>query len=213
MNTQVNQNAKPASPVATEVKLKTLAELEKEYTAAKDELEKNDFADEFVKKVKSAKAAIDKFNQDKQANIANIKNTINGFGFTLTDIFSPKELNKAGYFESSNATATVAGNAPATTTEPKYVYPSDSNKKILEKKSNGTAGSRDWSLNEGRIFEMYKGKGKKVFGPSIPTTMKTFKSEKDVLALATEYGKQFFATEQGKKELAEILKVVKEATA
>lgn len=197
-NTQANQKPKAKSLADLELALKNAL-------AKADEGNYSNKAD--IDALALAKKEVNDFHTNKQINIKSIKETISSYGFVLTDIYSAKELKSAGYIpETTNSESNGAGSGEPANTQA-YAYPSDKNEVILLKPSTGQVGSREWSLKEGRIYEPLKGKGKKPFGQAIPKALTDAKTEQGILALATEYGKQYFATEKGKKELAEIVKV------
>ncbi|SDK24122.1 hypothetical protein SAMN05192566_0771 [Methylophilus rhizosphaerae] len=187
--------------------IKTLAELVADLSAAESKFKNGGYKDEDYKELKTIHASIQKFEQEKQANIQAIVTKINSYGFTLTDIFTIPQIKKAGFIKDPNSTESNGSGSGESANTEAYAYPSDKNQDILLKPATGQVGSREWTLKEGRIYEPLKGKGKKPFGQAIPKALTDAKTEQGILALATPYGKQYFATEKGKKELAEIVKV------
>lgn len=157
------------------------------------------YAPEDLTNLTKIDASIKEIYASRKEDINKIKQLISNLDIPLTEIFTRAQLEKA--LEDKQATSST------TTSSSDHVYPSDKNQVILLKPATGKAGGREWSLKEGRIYEPLKGKGNKPFGQAIPKALTDAKTEQGILALATPYGKQYFATEKGKKELAEIVKV------
>lgn len=189
---------------------KSLATLISEYENAKANLEAKDYSNEAVQAVKTAKAAVDKFHTDKKNNVDNIRKTIDSFGFTLTDIYTDKEITKAGY----NKAPVDAGNANGADSSKNEERPSKSNFVLIHIKGAGV-GDPGYKLKKGRIYEPASKTNKKPF-TKLPEQLEAIAGSLDTLKAKVAdnaEAKAYIATEEGKKELQAIVDFAKELKA
>lgn len=100
-----------------------------------------------------------------------------------------------------------ASRSQKTTTRTTTERPSKSAATLLKIET----GSRPKIYNQGRIFEDAKGqvRGENVKPwVTLPGVFEGLKTEQEVLSVATDEGKKYFSTTEGKEELKEIIKVL-----
>lgn len=161
---------------------------------------------------------LSKFNEGREALIKDVQKTIEDNKFTVLEIFGTarklgKLLTEQGVkpesvFPPKTATGTTSedGKAkPATTVE----RPSNTNEILINHKGHG----KPFIYRRGRVFEDVKGLPttdlKKVYGQSLGKFFATHKTPTAIKDAATEAGKAYFATEEGKKELAKLVDLAK----
>ncbi|MBY4717480.1 MULTISPECIES: hypothetical protein [Burkholderiaceae] len=141
----------------------------------------------------------------------NLAETLRTEGFTITQLFSREEISDAAHMLGLVATA---GKKTATTRAPAAVRPSDANEVLLTKAPASGKG-RAFAYKQGRVFEHANDAVKTpwvVQPKQFPQTLiDNGQSEAALLKIATDAGKAYFATEEGKKELALLVEVSKAA--
>lgn len=150
--------------------------------------------------------------KERTAKLEEFKTKVKTLKYTIDELFTVEEI-KAIAIELN----IVADNASKskTRTPRKSWRASDNNEVVLTYKSTSGRG-RAFTYRKGRIFEGAQEGEITASNPVYPksTFPKSFiefgGSEKDLLSIATEEGKKYFATPEGKKELAEILRVIAE---
>lgn len=142
---------------------------------------------------------------------SDLAETLRAEGVTITELFSREEISDAAHMLGLVATA---GKKTATTRAPAAVRPSDANE-ILLTKAPASGKGRAFAYKQGRVFEHANDAVKTpwvVQPKQFPQTLiDNGQSEAALLKIATEAGKAFFATEEGKKELALLVEVSKDA--
>ncbi|WP_175888065.1 hypothetical protein [Burkholderia contaminans] len=142
---------------------------------------------------------------------AALAETLRAEGVTITELFSREEISDAAHMLGLVATA---GKKTATTRAAAAVRPSDANEILLTKAPEGGKG-RSFEYRQGRVFEHASETVKtpwvvqpKAFPKSL---LENGQTEAALLKIATETGKTYFATEEGKAELAKLVEVAKDA--
>ena len=158
---------------------------------------------------------LSKFNEGREALIKDVQKTIEDNKFTVLEIFGTarklgKLLTEQGV-KPENLWPAVKpsgedGEAkPATTVE----RPSNANEVLINHKGHG----KPFIYKRGRVFEDVKGQPttdlKKVYGQSLGKFFATHKTAAAIKEASTEAGKAYFATEEGKKELAKLVDLAK----
>lgn len=141
----------------------------------------------------------------------NLAETLRTEGFTITQLFSREEISDAAHMLGLVA---KAGKKAGATRAPAAVRPSDANEVLLTKAPASGKG-RAFAYKQGRVFEHANDAVKTpwvVQPKQFPQTLiDNGQSEAALLKIATDAGKAYFATEEGKKELALLVEVSKAA--
>ncbi|MGU4699055.1 hypothetical protein K6L09_20530 [Burkholderia cepacia] len=143
---------------------------------------------------------------------SDLAETLRSEGVTITELFSREEISDAAHM--LGLVATAAGKKTAGTRAPAAARPSDANEVLLTKAPASGKG-RAFQYRQGRVFEHANDAVKTpwvVQPKQFPQTLiDNGQSEAALLKIATEAGKAYFATEEGKKELALLVEVSKDA--
>lgn len=202
----------------TQPQIKTLAELVADLSAAEGKFKNGGYKDEDFKSLKLIQASIQKFEEEKQANVKSIVEKINSYGFTLTDIYSVADIKKAGFVK-----ADVSGNP-----EPEKVRkergpitkkPSDSDISLFVIKLPKGGRGRGFEYKKGRIYENASNTAKKPEAPYATVSKlltEKVKSKEDLLKIINPDNKEkataYLNTPEGKKEVNAIIAFIKDNT-
>lgn len=172
-------------------------------------------ADE-LKELGTLQGQLSKLNEGREALIKDVQKTIEDNKFTVLEVFGTarklgKLLTEQGVkpenlWPAMKPTGEDGEAKPATTTVER---PSNSNEVLINHKGHG----KPFIYKRGRVFEDVKGQPttdlKKVYGQSLGKFFATHKTAAAINAAATEAGKAYFATEEGKKELQALVDLAK----
>lgn len=173
-------------------------------------------ADE-LKELGTLQSQLSKLNEGREALIKDVQKSIDDNKITLLELFgTARKLGKLlveqgvkpeSVFPPTKATGETGedGEAkPATTTVER---PSNNNEEVINHKGHG----KPFIYKRGRVFEDVKGQPttdlKKVYGQSLGKFFATHKTAAAIKEAATEAGKTYFATPEGKKELDKLVEL------
>lgn len=171
-------------------------------------------ADE-LKELGTLQSQLSKLNEGREALIKDVQKLIADNDLLVLDVFGTarklgKLLTEQGVKpESLWPAAKPAGEGgeakPATTAT--IERPSNSNEEVINYKGHG----KPFIYKRGRVFEDVKGQPttdlKKVYGASLGKFFATHKTAAAIKEAATEAGKTYFATPEGKKELDKLVEL------
>lgn len=174
-------------------------------------------ADE-LKELGTLQSQLSKLNEGREALIKDVQKSIDDNKITLLELFgTARKLGKLlveqgvkpeSVFPPAKATGDTGedGEAkPATTAT--IERPSNNNEEVINHKGHG----KPFIYKRGRVFEDVKGQPttdlKKVYGQSLGKFFATHKTAAAITGAATEAGKTYFATPEGKKELDRLVEL------
>lgn len=187
---------------------KELFYLNVEDQAAYDSLKSriDDLTEDEDKKFQSLRKKLQTLKLKRFENVEKVQKQIKDLGLTIRELYGDQlgsVLKEEGYGPHDLfSTSEISGKRPKAPSS--FVRPSDSNPVVLET----LKGKGVFKYRKGRVFEeAAKGKGAPWTDASFPVRLAEFgQDEATLLTLATEDGKAYFATEEGKKELEALVK-------
>lgn len=172
---------------------------------------------EELKELGLLQAELSKKNEGRQDVIKQVVKLFEDNQLELTEVFTPKKIGKMleaegvkadkVFVTATNVPATPSAGVTAATTATTVERPSNDNEELIKSAGHG----RRFIYKRGRVFEDVKGEPttdlKKVYGASLSKFFTTHKTATAIIAAATEKGKEYFATEEGKEELDKLVEL------
>ena len=175
-------------------------------------------ADE-LKELGTLQSQLSKLNEGREALIKDVQKSIDDNKITVLELFgTARKLGKLlveqgvkpeSVFPPKTATGASGedGEVKPATTATTIDRPSNNNEEIINHKGHG----KPFIYKRGRVFEDVKGLPttdlKKVYGQSLGKFFATHKTAAAIKEAATEAGKTYLATPEGKKELDKLVEL------
>ncbi|MDH0362191.1 hypothetical protein [Comamonas aquatica] len=176
-------------------------------------------ADE-LKELGTLQGQLSKLNEGREALIKDVQKSIDENKLTVLEVFgTARKLGKLlveqgvkpdSVFPPKAATGATGEDGQATPATLNAVErPSNKNEELIKSKGHG----KPFIYKRGRVFEDAKGEPttdlKKVYAGALSKFFTTHKTAAAITEAATPEGKEYFKTEEGKKELAKLVELAR----